>query len=92
MLNEGMNLSSCQIGIYANIGSSEIVEIQRLGRTLRHQNPLLIIPYFVGTREEEIVKKMTRNYNEDLLVTRFSNQVTRNLIDTILNDTTETDN
>lgn len=87
-----MNLSNCQIGIYANIGSSEIVEIQRLGRTLRHKNPLLIIPYYIGTREEEIVKKMTRNYNEKLMFTRFSNQVTRNLIDTILNDTTETDN
>ena len=89
MLNEGMNLVNCQIGIYANIGSSEIVEIQRLGRTLRHQNPLLIIPYYVGTREEEIVRKMTRNYNEKLIFTRFGNQVTRNLIDTILNDTTE---
>jgi superfamily II DNA or RNA helicase len=92
MLNEGMNLVNCQIGIYANIGSSEIVEIQRLGRTLRHKNPLLIIPYYVGTREEEIVKKMTRNYNEELMFSRFSNQVTRNLIDTILNDTTENSN
>ena len=92
MLNEGMNLVNCQIGIYANIGSSEIVEIQRLGRTLRHNNPLLIIPYYVGTREEEIVKKMTRNYNEELMFTRFSTQVTKNLIDTILNDTAESNN
>ncbi len=92
MLNEGMNLTNCQIGIYANIGSSEIVEIQRLGRTLRHNNPLLIIPYYVGTREEEIVKKMTRNYNEELMFTRFSTQVTKNLIDTILNDTAESNN
>ena len=87
-----MNLTNCQIGIYANIGSSEIVEIQRLGRTLRHNNPLLIIPYYVGTREEEIVKKMTRNYNEELMFTRFSTQVTKNLIDTILNDTAESNN
>ena len=87
-----MNLVNCQIGIYANIGSSEIVEIQRLGRTLRHKNPLLIIPYYVGTREEEIVKKMTRNYNEELMFTRFSTQVTKNLIDTILNDTAESNN
>ena len=87
-----MNLINCQIGIYANIGSSEIAEIQKLGRILRHKNPLLIIPYYVGTREEEIVRKMTRNYNEELMFTRFGNQVTRNLIDTILNDTTENNN
>ena len=41
---------------------------------------------------KEIVKKMTRNYNEELMFSRFSNQVTRNLIDTILNDTTENSN
>ena len=91
MLNEGVNLSSCQIGIYANIGSSEIVEIQRLGRTLRHKNPLLIIPYYVGTREEEIVKKMTRNYNPELMSQKFNSQISKNLINTILNDSAETD-
>lgn len=92
MLNEGANLTNCQIGVYANIVSSEIMEIQRLGRNLRHQNPLLIIPYFVGTREEEIVNKMVRNYNEELTTTAFKSQVNLNLINRILYGTTENNN
>ena len=92
ILNEGANLTDCQIGIYASIGSSEIVEIQRLGRILRHENPLLIIPYFVGTREEEIVNKMTRNYNADLIKTAFKSQVDESLIKEFLNGSTENNN
>lgn len=32
VLNEGVNLKNCQVGIYANIGSSKVVEVQRLGK------------------------------------------------------------
>jgi len=84
MLNEGVNLKNCQIGIYANIGSSEIVEAQRLGRLLRHQNPLLIIPYYVGTREEEIVEKMLRNYNAQLITKHSMYNITEQTIKDIL--------
>lgn len=80
-----MNLSSCQVGIHANIGSSEVAEIQKLGRLLRHKNPLIIIPYYAGTREEEIVDKMLRNYNPSLVTRLFKSQVTKVTIDNIIN-------
>lgn len=67
MLNEGMNLVNCRIGIYANLNSSETIVKQRLGRLLRHKNPIVIIPYFIDTREEELVNKMLEDYNEDLI-------------------------
>lgn len=67
MLNEGMNLVNCRIGIYANLNSSETIVKQRLGRLLRHKSPIVIIPYFVDTREEELVNKMIEDYNEDLI-------------------------
>lgn len=38
-------------------------------RILRHKKPVLIIPYFVNTREEEIVKQMLNNYNPELIQT-----------------------
>lgn len=62
MLNEGMNLSNCQVGIYANLNSSEIIIKQRIGRLLRHENPYIVIPYYKGTREEELIQKMLENY------------------------------
>lgn len=69
MLNEGMNLVNCQIGIYANLNSSETIIKQRTGRLLRHKNPIIIIPYYTNTRDEELVEKMLENYNPDLITT-----------------------
>ena len=65
ILNEGVNLTNCRIGIFCNLNSSEIVVKQRVGRILRHKSPVIIIPYFKDTREEELVYKMIEDYSED---------------------------
>lgn len=69
MLDEGQNLTDCQIGIFVMINSSDKLIIQRTGRLLRHQNPYIIIPYWCDTREQEIVNKMKENYNPSLIKT-----------------------
>lgn len=69
MLDEGVNLTSCKIGIYAVLNSSERMITQKLGRLLRHPNPVIIIPYYVNTRDEELVIKMMENYNPELVTT-----------------------
>lgn len=69
MLNEGMNLVNCQIGIYANLNSSEAIIKQRMGRLLRHPNPIIIVPYFKNTREEELMQTMLEDYNPELVTT-----------------------
>lgn len=65
ILDEGMNLVDCQVGIYAVLNSSERMIKQKMGRLLRHKEPILIIPYFKNTRDEEIVGKMTEDYNPE---------------------------
>lgn len=67
MLDEGINLVNCRIGIYATLNSSDRMIKQKLGRLLRHPHPIIIIPYFVDTRDEEIVEKMCEDYNDDLI-------------------------
>lgn len=67
MLNEGMNLVNCRVGLYANLNSAENIIKQRLGRILRHEDPIIIIPYYKGTREEELVKTMLEDYNPKLV-------------------------
>lgn len=67
MLNEGMNLVNCQVGIYNNLNSSEVIVKQRLGRILRHEKPIIVIPYYKDTREQELVDKMLEDYNPDLI-------------------------
>lgn len=69
MLSEGINLVNCRIGIFASLNSSEILIAQKNGRLLRHESPVLIIPYYKNTREEEIVSKMLENYNPELVET-----------------------
>lgn len=65
ILNEGVNLTNCRIGIFCNLNSSEIIVKQRVGRILRHKSPVIIIPYFVNTREEELVEKMIEEYSPE---------------------------
>lgn len=72
MLDEGMNLTNCRVGVYASLNSSDRMIAQKLGRLLRHQDPILIVPYYVNTRDEEIVSKMIEDYNPEL-VTRITN-------------------
>ena len=67
ILNEGVNLTNCKYGIFANINASEAIQIQRIGRSLRHKSPIIIIPFFRNTREEELVRKWMENYNKNLI-------------------------
>ncbi len=69
ILNEGVNLTNCRIGIFCNLNSSEIVVKQRAGRILRHKNPVIVIPFYKDTREEELVDKMLEDYNPQLIHT-----------------------
>lgn len=58
-----VNLTNCRVGIFCNLNSSEIITKQRIGRILRHESPIVIIPYFVDTREQELVAKIIEEYN-----------------------------
>lgn len=64
-----MNLTNCQVGIYANLNSSEAIIKQRMGRLLRHPDPVIIVPYFKNTREEELIQTMLEDYNPELVTT-----------------------
>lgn len=63
ILNENANLVDCKYAIFCNLSSSEIIMPQRTGRALRHKKPVIIIPYYKGTREEEIVQKAYEGYD-----------------------------
>ena len=69
ILNESVNLTDCRIGIFCNLNSSEIITKQRCGRLLRHKKPIIIIPYYMNTREEELVQKMLEEYDKELVKT-----------------------
>lgn len=57
ILSEGVNVTECRVGVFARINASEIQIKQRLGRLLRHPKPVIIIPYYKNTREEELINE-----------------------------------
>lgn len=72
MLNEGVNLAECQIGIFVNLNSSKIITVQRLGRILRAAHPIIILPYFLNTRDAELIENIISNYDANCVKTIYS--------------------
>lgn len=52
MLKEGVNLKNCKYGIITQLDSFELSFIQRLGRVLRHESPVVFIFVVPGTTDE----------------------------------------
>lgn len=69
ILNENANLVDCKYAVFCNLSSSEISTVQRIGRSLRHKSPVIIVPYYIGTREEELVQKMFEGYDSNYIQT-----------------------
>lgn len=67
ILNENANLVDCKYAVFCNLASSEKVYLQRIGRSLRHKSPVIILPYYADTREEEIVKSMIESFDKDCI-------------------------
>lgn len=67
MLSEGMNLTNCRVGLFCNLNASEILSQQKFGRLLRHPKPIVIIPYFKDTRDEELKDKMLKDYDSSMI-------------------------
>lgn len=72
ILNENANLVDCKYAVFANLSSSEVVQVQRLGRSLRHKKPVIIMPYYKDTREQEIVEKYTEGFDKNFIRTVHS--------------------
>ena len=68
ILNEGCNLTDCKYGVFVAINSSEVMVTQKIGRILRHKNPVIIIPYYIHTREEELVDKILETVSDDNVI------------------------
>lgn len=66
MLNESMNLWKLHIGLLLSLGrTNEVANIQRVGRMTRGEDPLMILPYLVGTADEKVANafiKTTQSY------------------------------
>lgn len=77
ILSEGANLTECKYGIWARYNASEIAIFQKQGRILRHKKPIMILPYFMNTREEELVNKMCEGNGTTKIITLDINNINK---------------
>lgn len=67
ILTEGLNVTDCRIGVFATLNGTTRLQVQKAGRILRHKKPVMIIPYYRNTRDQEIVENMIKDYNRDMV-------------------------
>lgn len=66
-LIEGQNLNDIECGIIGQLGGTERITVQALGRILRAENPVVYIPVFDGTKDDSFLYTLTNNVSEDYI-------------------------
>lgn len=82
-LTEGANLVDCKVSVFQVINSSLRLQVQKIGRSVRHSSPIIIYPYFVATREEEILNKVIETFNKQNIYTCYNFNDFKELYDKI---------
>lgn len=68
MLKEGQNLKDIEKGVIVQLDGNTRSFIQRLGRVLRAENPLIYIIYFKGTQDETYLNKALEGINKEYII------------------------
>ena len=61
MINEGMNLTDIQTGIIVQLDGKERLFVQKAGRAMRADEPVIVIFYYRGTQDEVYLKGALEN-------------------------------
>ena len=67
MLDRGIEIRNVYASIILQIPSSNAAAFQKASRNLLDDSPILIIPYFRGTKDEENMKKFTNNFDSKFI-------------------------
>ena len=66
-LIEGQNLNDIECGIIGQLGGTERITVQAIGRVLRAKNPVVYIPVFDGTKDDSFLYTLTNNVSKDYI-------------------------
>lgn len=75
MLREGQNLKNIEIGIMTQLDGNTLSFIQKLGRILRAENPLVYIFCYKGTRDEEYLNKALENIDKEYVEYEYGDYI-----------------
>lgn len=60
-LIEGQNLVDIEHGVITQLGGTERITVQSIGRIMRSKNPVIWIPVFDGTKDDSFLNGVTAN-------------------------------
>lgn len=66
-LIEGQNLKDIDCGIIGQLGGTQRITVQQVGRIIRSENPVVYIPVFDGTKDESFLYTVTSNISRDCI-------------------------
>lgn len=66
-LIEGQNLVDIDCGVIGQIGGTERITIQSIGRIMRSESPVIYIPIFDGTKDESFLYTLNANMPKDYI-------------------------
>lgn len=68
MIQEGQNLNDIEVGVIVQLDGQERAFIQKSGRAMRAEEPILIILYYKETRDEEYLKKALEGISSEYVI------------------------
>ena len=66
-LIEGQNLKDIQYGVIVQLGGTQRITVQEIGRVLRAKNPQIYIPVFDGTKDDSFLYTLTASIPADYI-------------------------
>lgn len=70
MLQEGQNLSNIQAGVIIQLDGQERAFIQKTGRAMRADSPVLYVLYYENTRDEEYLATVYENIDSEFIAVK----------------------
>ena len=63
-LIEGQNLNNIEVGVLGQLGGTERITVQSIGRIMRSDEPVIYVPIFDGTKDDDYLYYLTLNIPE----------------------------
>lgn len=60
-LIEGQNLNDIEVGVIGQLGGTQRITVQSIGRIMRSASPIIYVSVFDGTKDDEFLRTLTDN-------------------------------
>ena len=75
ILNESANLERIEVVLLASLNTQQVANVQRFGRSMRGEFPILVVPFVKGTSDEKNFMKFVSGLESFVIMATTLNQV-----------------